>query len=224
MTPASREHSCWIRRRGGRICRSVPRGRAAIFDFAPTSSRDVLRSAWHLDCEGLRVAVESARATRRRTRRPREPPDEPTAIPAAHPRGDQPPRVAQRKRRRRRSRTSSSCIQQRFETDVCSVYLLEPDRSNLVLAATVGLRPESVGRIRMRLDEGLAGLVAEQLRPQVVEDATAHPRFKYFREAGEDPYHSLSRRAADRSRAAAGRARACRRSSRACSATTWRGC
>jgi starch phosphorylase len=82
-------------------------------------------------------------------------------------------------------------IQQRFETDVCSVYLLEADRSTLVLAATVGLRPDSVGRIRMRLSEGLAGLVGEELRPQVVEDATRHPRFKYFREAGEDQYNSF---------------------------------
>src|SRR5437870_2730704 len=82
-------------------------------------------------------------------------------------------------------------IQRRFATDVCSVYLLEPDRANLVLAATIGVRPESVGRVRMRLTEGLAGLVAEQLRPQVVADATTHPRFKYFREAGEDAYHSF---------------------------------
>ncbi len=82
-------------------------------------------------------------------------------------------------------------IQQRFNTDVCSVYLLEPDRANLVLAATVGLRLESVGRVRMRLNEGLAGLVAEQLRPQVVADAPNHPRFKYFAEAGEDLYRSF---------------------------------
>ena len=82
-------------------------------------------------------------------------------------------------------------IQQRFDTDVCSVYLLEPDRANLVLAATIGLRPESVGRVRMRLSEGLAGLVAQQLRPQSVADATTHPRFKYFSEAGEDPYRSF---------------------------------
>jgi glycogen phosphorylase len=82
-------------------------------------------------------------------------------------------------------------IQRRFATDVCSVYLLEPDRTTLVLAATIGLRTESVGRVRMRLDEGLVGLVGEELRPQVVEDATRHPRFKYFREAGEDPYHSF---------------------------------
>jgi starch phosphorylase len=82
-------------------------------------------------------------------------------------------------------------IQRRFGTDVCSVYLLGPDRSNLILAATVGLRPDSVGRIRMRLDEGLVGLVAEALRPLIVDDAPAHPRFKYFKEAGEDPYHSF---------------------------------
>ena len=78
-------------------------------------------------------------------------------------------------------------IQRRFKTDVCSVYLLEPDRASLVLAATIGLRPDSVGRVRMRLTEGLAGLVAEQLQPQIVADATTHPRFRYFPEAGEEP-------------------------------------
>ena len=56
-------------------------------------------------------------------------------------------------------------IAKRFETDVCSAYLLEPDRANLVLAATVGLRPECIGTLRMAIHEGLAGLVAEQVRP-----------------------------------------------------------
>jgi signal transduction protein with GAF and PtsI domain len=82
-------------------------------------------------------------------------------------------------------------IHRRFETDVCSAYLLEPDRANLVLAATVGLRPESVGRVRMRVTEGLVGLVAEQVRPVVVNDTKTHPRFKYFRDAGEDPYRTV---------------------------------
>jgi starch phosphorylase len=82
-------------------------------------------------------------------------------------------------------------IQDRFETDVCSVYLLEQDRANLVLAATIGLRPESVGQVRMRMNEGLAGLVAEQVKPIIVDDAPKHPRFKYFRESGEDPYKSF---------------------------------
>ena len=81
-------------------------------------------------------------------------------------------------------------IHRRFATDVSSVYLLEGDRMTLVLAATIGLRPESVGRVRMRITEGLAGLVAERLQPEVVADAARHPRFKYFSEAGEEAYRS----------------------------------
>jgi phosphotransferase system enzyme I (PtsP) len=82
-------------------------------------------------------------------------------------------------------------IQGRFHTAVCSVYVLEPERGELVLSATVGLKRESVGRVRMRLDEGLTGLVAEKMAPVMVADAFQHPRFKYFPEAGEDPYHSF---------------------------------
>ena len=75
--------------------------------------------------------------------------------------------------------------------DVCSIYLLESDRTHLVLAATVGLHPESVGKVRMELHEGLAGLVAEQLRPIEVPNVKRHPRFKHFAEAGEDPYYAF---------------------------------
>ena len=82
-------------------------------------------------------------------------------------------------------------IAKRFQTEVCSAYLLEPDRENLVLAATVGLRRECIGKLRMAIHEGLAGLVAEKVSPVAAEHAHNHPRFKYFREAGEDSYHSF---------------------------------
>src|SRR5271170_7036082 len=82
-------------------------------------------------------------------------------------------------------------IASRFNTDVCSAYLLEPDRSNLVLAATLGLLPRCIGTLRMPLSEGLAGLVAEQVMPVAVEDVKSHPRFKYFKESGEEIYHSF---------------------------------
>src|ERR1700727_3324791 len=82
-------------------------------------------------------------------------------------------------------------IAKRFETDVCSVYLLEPDRANLVLAATVGLRRECIGILRMQVHEGLTGLVAELVRPVSVRQGKTHPRFKYFREAGEEAYQSF---------------------------------
>lgn len=82
-------------------------------------------------------------------------------------------------------------ISQHFKTDVCSAYLLEPDRANLVLAATVGLRHSCIGTLRMGLHAGLAGLVAEQVRPVAVDEVRRHPRFKYFIEAGEDAYQSF---------------------------------
>jgi signal transduction protein with GAF and PtsI domain len=82
-------------------------------------------------------------------------------------------------------------MQRRFQSDVCSIYLLEPDRLHLKLAATIGLDPASIGRVRMPLTEGLVGLVGEQLAPQVFADATTHPRFKYFPEANEDRYQSF---------------------------------
>src|ERR1039457_4299903 len=82
-------------------------------------------------------------------------------------------------------------IARRFGTDVCSAYLLEPDRANLVLAASLGLRKECIGTLRLALHEGLAGLVAEQVEPVAVEHAGRHPRFKFFTEAGEDRYQSF---------------------------------
>lgn len=82
-------------------------------------------------------------------------------------------------------------IQGRFHTAVCSVYFCVPNSSDLILGATVGLKSEAIGRVRMRVDEGLTGLVAQQMSPVAVADAFTHPRFKYFPEAGEDPYHSF---------------------------------
>jgi len=82
-------------------------------------------------------------------------------------------------------------IAKRFRTDVCSAYLLEPDRSNLVLAATLGLHPRCIGTLRMPINEGLAGLVAEHVLPVAVDDVKTHPRYKYFKESGEEEYNSF---------------------------------
>src|SRR5579871_6833490 len=82
-------------------------------------------------------------------------------------------------------------IAMRFRTDVCSAYLLEPDRTNLVLAATLGLHPRCIGVLRMPLNEGLTGLVAEEVMPVAVDDVTTHPRFKFFKDSGEEQYRSF---------------------------------
>ena len=75
--------------------------------------------------------------------------------------------------------------------DVCSVYLYEPGPRQLVLMATQGLNPESIGKVRLGLDEGLVGLVAQRAEPVNVENAFDHPRFKYFEETGEERYHAF---------------------------------
>ena len=78
-----------------------------------------------------------------------------------------------------------------FETDVCSIYLLESNTTHLLLVGTVGLLQSCVGHLRMQTSEGLVGLVAQQRSPVVLAEAPQHPRFKYFPEADEGQYHSF---------------------------------
>ncbi len=75
--------------------------------------------------------------------------------------------------------------------DVCSVYLVDQDAQQYVLMATKGLNPDSVGRVRLGFDEGLVGLVGERKEPLNLEDAEAHPRYRYFPETGEEKFHSF---------------------------------
>ena len=62
----------------------------------------------------------------------------------------------------------------------------ERARSNYLFArATIGLDRESVGKVSMRISEGLVGLVLQKNEPVYVPDAISHPRYKYFPETGE---------------------------------------
>ncbi|MBE9545867.1 MAG: phosphoenolpyruvate--protein phosphotransferase [Proteobacteria bacterium] len=82
-------------------------------------------------------------------------------------------------------------IADKFNTDACSIYLLDADKKNLILKATVGLRKESVSKICMKRSEGLTGLVLEELRPVFVANPSRHPRFKLFKECGEEIYKTF---------------------------------
>ena len=82
-------------------------------------------------------------------------------------------------------------IGNRYEVDVCSIYLRDKQDSKIVLAATVGLNHRCVGQLKMGLHEGLAGLVAEKCCPIALEEAAKHPRYKYFPEAEEDAFESF---------------------------------
>ncbi|MGH8014374.1 MAG: phosphoenolpyruvate--protein phosphotransferase [Candidatus Binataceae bacterium] len=84
-----------------------------------------------------------------------------------------------------------SVIASTMEVEVGSIYLFDAQRDRLVLRATVGLERDSVGRVSMRVNEGLVGLAIESNGAVVVEDAISHPRYKYFPETGEERYHTF---------------------------------
>ncbi len=74
--------------------------------------------------------------------------------------------------------------------EVCSVYLLR-GQDTLQLSATEGLKPEAVHEARLKIGEGLVGVIARDGRPVVTAKAREHPEFRYLPETGEERYSSF---------------------------------
>jgi phosphotransferase system, enzyme I, PtsP len=74
--------------------------------------------------------------------------------------------------------------------EVCSTYIMRAGEV-LELFATEGLRHEAVHRTRLRVGEGLVGVIAATARALALADAQSHPDFAYRPETGEEIYHSL---------------------------------
>src|SRR5258708_11332696 len=73
--------------------------------------------------------------------------------------------------------------------EVCSAYIMRAGEV-LELFATEGLRREAVHRTRLRVGEGLVGVIGATARPLALADAQSHPDFAYRPETGEEVYHS----------------------------------
>jgi phosphotransferase system enzyme I (PtsP) len=78
-----------------------------------------------------------------------------------------------------------------MKTEVCSIYLLEDDRQTLRLRASKGLSRKAVGRVAMKIGEGLTGLALEERRTIAIEEPESHPRYRYFKETREERFHSF---------------------------------
>ena len=74
--------------------------------------------------------------------------------------------------------------------EVCSVYVMRAGEY-LELFATEGLRRSAVHHTRLRVGEGLVGLIAAQGSVINLPDAQSHPDFAYRPETGEEIYHSF---------------------------------
>ncbi|NWN92679.1 phosphoenolpyruvate--protein phosphotransferase [Marinobacter adhaerens] len=84
-----------------------------------------------------------------------------------------------------------SRVQKAMNTEVCSVYLLDPVSNRYILMATEGLYPQAVGKVSLAHSEGLVGLVGSREEPINLEDAPSHPRYRYFPETGEERFRSF---------------------------------
>jgi signal transduction protein with GAF and PtsI domain len=83
-----------------------------------------------------------------------------------------------------------SLIVEFMECDSCLVYLLQD--SELVLCASNTPHPSTIGKVRLRLNEGLTGWVARERRLLAISrDAHKDPRFKYFGDLPEDTFEAF---------------------------------
>ncbi len=76
--------------------------------------------------------------------------------------------------------------------DSCLLYLFDECKRELVLRASKNPHPRIVGRIKLRLGEGITGWVARERRPvAIARGAYSDPRFKFFHDLPEDRYEAF---------------------------------
>lgn len=74
--------------------------------------------------------------------------------------------------------------------DSCLIYLVE--EGELVLFATSDPNQKSLGKVRLRLSEGLTGWVARERRLLAISrEAFNDPRFKYFKDLPQDTFEAF---------------------------------
>jgi signal transduction protein with GAF and PtsI domain len=74
--------------------------------------------------------------------------------------------------------------------DSCLIYVMEGEE--LVLRASKNAHPEAVGRLKLRVGQGITGWVAEHKEPVAIsERAALDPRFQFFHELPEDSYEAF---------------------------------
>jgi phosphotransferase system enzyme I (PtsP) len=82
-------------------------------------------------------------------------------------------------------------VARRAGTDVCSIYLIAEDGETLVLRASHGLAKKAIGKVTMKISEGLTGLVARERHIVALREPQQHPLYRYFKETGEERFHSF---------------------------------
>jgi signal transduction protein with GAF and PtsI domain len=81
-------------------------------------------------------------------------------------------------------------LQDLLQSDSCLIYLVE--EGELVLAASSDQNRQNIGRVRLRLNEGLTGWVARERRLLAISrEAYSDSRFKYFKDLPQDTFEAF---------------------------------
>jgi signal transduction protein with GAF and PtsI domain len=76
--------------------------------------------------------------------------------------------------------------------DSCLLYLLNETRDFLVLRASKNPHPRLIGKIAVKVGEGITGWVAQEVKPvAIARHATKDSRFKVFHTLPEDKYEAF---------------------------------
>ncbi len=87
--------------------------------------------------------------------------------------------------------TTAEMISNHMDTDVCSIYLYYDDKEELVLRATKGLNKDFIGKLKLKLGEGLTGVAVKELRYICERQASQTKSFRYFPGLGEERFESF---------------------------------
>jgi phosphotransferase system enzyme I (PtsP) len=87
--------------------------------------------------------------------------------------------------------TVVSIVAYHMRSAVCSVYLYDEESRELVLTATQGLSPASIGQVRLKIGEGLTGLALKELRPIREGIGLRNPHFKLIPGIREEQYKAF---------------------------------
>ncbi|HBC88824.1 MAG TPA: phosphoenolpyruvate--protein phosphotransferase [Lentisphaeria bacterium] len=78
-----------------------------------------------------------------------------------------------------------------LDSEVCSIYVFNDDREQLVLTATFGLNKDLIGKLKLKPGEGITGAAFKSGEIVNVANPREHPKFKLVKGSGEEKYKSF---------------------------------
>jgi len=84
-----------------------------------------------------------------------------------------------------------SVVAWHMKAAVCSIYIYDDASRMLTLRATQGLSKDAIGKVQLRLGQGIAGLALKELRSICAGCASKSPSFKAVEGIGEEKYEAF---------------------------------